>query len=203
MQKPSFSLFHNGFITNFKELTDNNDLTDSEVIASLIDARLKLGQTLGQAIRHVCEIKLYGTWRLVILGANSLFITTNSGDFYLAQSVDSVKFSSEALPDSQKLKQNWLYEVNVASLQTQESPLVKKLELPASKDFYLDEIRASVNTVQFVTDFGAKFVTSDTVCLGGFDKAKEELILIKNLVVAAHGSSLIAAEYGAFILKYL
>jgi hypothetical protein len=77
------------------------------------------------------------------------------------------------------------------------------LDLPASKDFYLDEIRASVNTVQFVTDFGAKFVTSDTVCLGGFDKAKEELILIKNLIIAAHGTSLIAAEYGAFILKYL
>lgn len=41
------------------------------------------------------------------------------------------------------------------------------------------------------------------MCLGGFDKAKEELILIQNLLVAAKGSSKIAADYGAFICKYL
>lgn len=67
----------------------------------------------------------------------------------------------------------------------------------------MDEINAAVDTVQYVTDFGAKFLESDSVCLGGFDKAKEELVLIQNLIIAASGSSLIAAEYGAFILKYL
>ncbi len=55
---------------------------------------------------------------------------------------------------------------------------MKQLEPPKKADIYLDEIRAAVDTVQFVTDFGAKFVTNDSVCLGGFDKAKEELVLI-------------------------
>jgi len=39
--------------------------------------------------------------------------------------------------------------------------------------------------------------------LGGFERAKEELKLIKNLVIAANGSSAIAAEYGSMILRHL
>ena len=54
-----------------------------------------------------------------------------------------------------------------------------------------------------LTDFGAKFVTDDSVVLGGFDKAIDELVLIQNLIVAASGTSKIAADYGAFILKNL
>jgi len=73
----------------------------------------------------------------------------------------------------------------------------------ALKNTYLEEIKACVQTAQWVTDFGAKFVAEDQVCLGGFDKASEELHLIQNLVIAANGSSHIAAEYGAFILKHL
>ena len=34
---PKFSLFHNGFISNFKELAHEDQMTDSEVIAHLID----------------------------------------------------------------------------------------------------------------------------------------------------------------------
>jgi glucosamine 6-phosphate synthetase-like amidotransferase/phosphosugar isomerase protein len=42
-----FSLFHNGFISNFKELCGaNSDQTDSEVIASLIEECLLQGHTL-------------------------------------------------------------------------------------------------------------------------------------------------------------
>ena len=41
------------------------------------------------------------------------------------------------------------------------------------------------------------------VFLGGFEKAKEELVLIDNLVIAANGASFFAAEYGQFIMKAL
>lgn len=54
-----------------------------------------------------------------------------------------------------------------------------------------------------MTDFGSKFVADDQVCLGGFDKCQEELALIQNLVIAANGPSRIAAQYGAYILKFL
>jgi glucosamine 6-phosphate synthetase-like amidotransferase/phosphosugar isomerase protein len=39
--------------------------------------------------------------------------------------------------------------------------------------------------------------------LGGFERAKEELVLIKNLVIAANGPSFIAAEYGAVLMRHL
>ena len=39
--------------------------------------------------------------------------------------------------------------------------------------------------------------------LGGFEHAHEELRLIQNLVVAANGSSKIAADYGAYLMKEL
>lgn len=39
--------------------------------------------------------------------------------------------------------------------------------------------------------------------LGGFDHAAEELKLIQNLIICALGSSRIAAEYGAYIMKTL
>ena len=39
--------------------------------------------------------------------------------------------------------------------------------------------------------------------MGGFERAKDELKLVQNLAIAANGSSLIAAEYGAMIMRSL
>ena len=39
--------------------------------------------------------------------------------------------------------------------------------------------------------------------LGGFERAKEELVLIQNMVIAANGPSVIAAQYGAYLLRHL
>jgi len=41
------------------------------------------------------------------------------------------------------------------------------------------------------------------VVLGGFERAKEELVLIQNLIIAANGPNLVAAQYGAFLMKHL
>lgn len=71
-------------------------MTDSQVIAYLIDEKLNEGQPLGQAIKSVCETRLYGTWRLAILGSEKLYLATNSGDFFLGKNEDTVIFSSEA-----------------------------------------------------------------------------------------------------------
>ena len=54
-----------------------------------------------------------------------------------------------------------------------------------------------------VSDDGQKFISDHQVVLGGFERAKEELVLIQNLVIAANGPSQIAAEYGAMILRHL
>jgi glucosamine 6-phosphate synthetase-like amidotransferase/phosphosugar isomerase protein len=39
--------------------------------------------------------------------------------------------------------------------------------------------------------------------LGGFDRAKEELRLVENLVIAADSQSKAAADYGAHIMRHL
>ena len=44
-----------------------------------------------------------------------------------------------------------------------------------------------------VTEDGAKFLSDHQVILGGFERAKQELTMIKNMLVAANGTSLIAA----------
>lgn len=54
-----------------------------------------------------------------------------------------------------------------------------------------------------VTDDGAKFISDHQVVLGGFERAKEELSLIQNFIIAANGPSYIAAEYGAFLMRHL
>ena len=50
---------------------------------------------------------------------------------------------------------------------------------------------------------GQKFISCHQVYLGGVEHSKEELKIIQNMVVAALGPSLIAAEYGAYVMRHL
>lgn len=66
-----------------------------------------------------------------------------------------------------------------------------------------EEIYESIDAVDQATDFGGKFISNHQVVLGGFEKAKEELMQIQDLVISALGTSNIAAEYGAYIMRQL
>jgi len=68
---------------------------------------------------------------------------------------------------------------------------------------FQEEIFGSIDAIDMVFDNGSRFMSSHQVLIGGFDKAKDELKIIQNLVIAANGPTKIAAEYGAFLLKYL
>ena len=74
----------------------DQQMTDSEVIAYLIDEFLQQGLSLSDAIKSVCEKKLLGTWRLAILGTNKLYIATNSGDFFVGKHDGYLIYCSEA-----------------------------------------------------------------------------------------------------------
>ena len=56
-----------------------------------------------------------------------------------------------------------------------------------------EEILESIDAINAVTDDGAKFISDHQAVLGGFERSKDELKLIQNLVIAANGTSLIAA----------
>lgn len=101
-----FAVFHNGFVSNYKELAlelfpfkDPNkiNLTDSELIALMIGKQLDQGVDLTNAIKNVLQAKLIGTWHLVIvpidpkLGVTDrIFLTKNAGPFYIGRSPEQV-----------------------------------------------------------------------------------------------------------------
>jgi len=66
-----------------------------------------------------------------------------------------------------------------------------------------EEIYESIDAVDQATDFGSKFISNHQVVLGGFEKAKQELIQVQDLIIQAKGASSIAAQYGVYIMKEL
>lgn len=66
-----------------------------------------------------------------------------------------------------------------------------------------EEIVESIDSIELVTDFGNKFISDNQVYLGGFYKNRSELMLIEDLIISATGTSIIAAQYGAFIMREL
>lgn len=66
-----------------------------------------------------------------------------------------------------------------------------------------EEIVGGIDSIELVTDYGGKFISDNQVFLGGFQKSRTELMLIDDLMISAIGSSKIAAEYGAYIMREL
>jgi glucosamine 6-phosphate synthetase-like amidotransferase/phosphosugar isomerase protein len=59
-------------------------MTDSQLITAILAAQIDKGLPLRDAIKHLVEHKLLGTYRLAILeleNPNTLFLVKNSGDF--------------------------------------------------------------------------------------------------------------------------
>ena len=66
-----------------------------------------------------------------------------------------------------------------------------------------EEIFEAIDAIDLATDFGGKFISDNQVILGGFEKSKQELMLVEDLVISANGTSCIAAKYGAHIMRHL
>lgn len=74
-EKTRVAVFHNGFVTNFKELAlelyphkdpTKSTLSDSEIIALVLGKLLDQGMDIKEAITTLVETKIIGTWRMVI-----------------------------------------------------------------------------------------------------------------------------------------
>lgn len=122
--KNRIGVFHNGQIANcedlIRELKDNGvevekNLTDSQLVTTLISAELDKTNSLKSAIKNVVEQKLLGTYRLAIIemaNPDSVFFVKNSGDFALAQSKanDEILISSDLkLFEQQTLKSGFTH----------------------------------------------------------------------------------------------
>ena len=179
---------------------------------------LDQGMDLKTAIQTMIETKLIGTWRLAISLVSQpdrIYLTKNVGPLYMGTSQDSIVFCSDQTILAEqserftfkKLKNNILYEVTdecvIEQTQLQKRIVVNRKPKRGYSHIFEEEIFESIEAMSTVTDDGAKFISDHQVVLGGFERAKEELLLVQNLVVAANGPSFIAAEYGALLMRHL
>ena len=100
-QQERVAVFHNGFVTNYKELAkelfpqrnpDKSTLSDSELIALMLGKFLDSGMDAKTALQTIIETKLIGTWRIaviVVAEPNKLFFTKNVGPCFMGKSEQS------------------------------------------------------------------------------------------------------------------
>ena len=105
-QQERVAVFHNGFVTNYKELAkelfpnknpDKSTLSDSEIIALMIGKFLDQDMDV-TALKTLVETKLIGTWRIavmVVAEPNKLYFTKNVGPFYMGKSEHSIVLCSD------------------------------------------------------------------------------------------------------------
>ena len=101
------AVFHNGFVTNYREIAkelfphkdpSKSTNSDSELIAIMLGRYLDQGMDLKTAIQTMIETKLIGTWRLAISLVSQpdrIYITKNVGPLYMGTSQDSIVVCSD------------------------------------------------------------------------------------------------------------
>ena len=143
-----------------------------------------------------------------------LYFVKNSGDIILGKNDNEVVVTTEdiffqqpgiELKDTYKLPSNHLLTLRddlTYSVEKLEKKMTVERKPKAGYDFiFEEEVYESADAVN--SAISQKFISSHQVYLGGFEPAKEELKLVQNLIINATGSSRIAAEYGAYIMKQL
>ena len=108
-QRERVAVFHNGFVTNYKELArelfpdrnpDKSTLSDSELIALMLGKFLDQQMDIKTALKTLVETKLIGTWRIavmVVAEPNKLYFTKNVGPFYIGRSEHSLVLCSDRI----------------------------------------------------------------------------------------------------------
>ena len=117
----------------------------------------------------------------------------NSGDFVIGQGKegDEIIVTSESLIfksldhkfTKTDIPNNHILDVNSENCKFTFEKLEKKIKVERNPKALFDhimqeEIYGSIDAVDQATDFGSKFISNHQVVLGGFEKAKEELIHI-------------------------
>lgn len=101
------AVFHNGFVTNYKEIAkelfphkdpSKSTMSDSELIALMLGRYLDQGMDLKIAIQTLIETKLCGTWRMtvtLVAEPDKIYVTKNAGPFYMGKSEDALVICSD------------------------------------------------------------------------------------------------------------
>ena len=180
------------------------------------------GKTLKEALQIVVEQKLLGTYQIAVMeisNPQSLFFVKNSGELILAHNKtnDEIVVCNDPKLFSVSLAGQNLTQIEIPINQILEvtkdckftfQQLQKQITIErnpkATYDHIIqEEIYESIDSVDKATDFGGKFISPHQVFLGGFEKSKDSLETVEDLLIQGVGTSYIAAQYGAFVMREL
>lgn len=139
-----------------------------------------------------------GTYRITAMELNNpsqLIVIKNSGDFSLciAKNNDEIIVSSESslfndlhinhkFNHSIPIPNNQILEINQDCTYSFEKVdkliQISRNPKPMFDHIIQEEIFESIDSIELVTDFGGKFISDNQVYLGGFQKNRQELMLI-------------------------
>lgn len=195
--------------------------TDSEVIAQLIGWELEMGtgKDLPTAVRRTLPL-LEGTYGLVIMGARSMVAVSNGSPlclgigektsyFLASEQVAFARHTRDFVP----VRDNELVVIEDGNLSIDSRPLDQNRVQKFHGDsisltpypythWTLKEIMEQPDALTNSLNFGARLFESK-VKLGGLEKNLERLQPIRNLVLAACGTSLHACQFAAQVMRSL
>lgn len=219
------ALVHNGIINNAHKLRlelESKGIvfkseTDTEVIAHLVGQELDSDpdMDLKQAVTNTVA-RLDGTWGLGVIARENpeeLVVACNGSPMVIGLGTDHVYVASETAAFNRHTK-------NFISMQDGEIAVITPTECsldrarveqapdhgvetsPAPYDHWtLYEALQQPMAIARALAFGGRMTDSSGIVLGGLDRNRDRLSLIRNMVFAACGTSLYASQYGAKLMR--
>ena len=219
------ALVHNGVINNALELRQEIESkgivfkseTDTEVIAHLVGLELDSdpGMSLKDAVTNTVA-KLDGTWGLGVIARENpeeLVVACNGSPMVIGLGADHIYVASETAAFNRHTK-------NFISMRDGEIAVITPTEcsldrarveqapdhgVETSPDPYdhwtLYEALQQPMAIARALAFGGRMTETHGVVLGGLDRNREKLSLIRNMVFTACGTSLYASQYGAKLMR--
>lgn len=222
--KHRIGLVHNGTINNCHEL--RNELiakglkftseTDTEVIAKLVGLYLDEGMDTRNALKHALS-RCEGTWGLAIVNRErpeEIVVACNGSPMVIGLGNGRTYIASETSAFS-KYTKNFIAmkDGELGVVTCGDSSLdISRVEVAPENDvllsphpyphFTLKECLEQPESIARAMSYGARMDGSQVI-LGGLDKHRKELSLIRNMLLTGCGTSKFASEYGAKIMRDL
>jgi glucosamine--fructose-6-phosphate aminotransferase (isomerizing) len=225
-RKERIALVHNGTIENATELRDQlksehgiefKSQTDTEVIVQLIGVYMDTGLDVMDALKKAMEI-LEGTYGLAILSRDKpdqIVAARNGSPLVIGIGKDQMFVASEHTAFGRHTSEYIsLNDGEVAVVTAKNMDLdMSRIENAPKEDILLSpapydhwtirEIMEQPEAVARALNYGGRLSSGSDVCLGGLESNYNMLLGIRNLVIAACGTSFFAGQYGAALMRYL
>lgn len=201
--------------------------TDSEVVAQQIGFFLDQGRTLKVAIENTLSM-LDGTWAFVIISKDEpdkMYACRNGSPLLIGVSPGKMFFASQDDAFTRHTRDMISLEngefavisssgiVEIIGKTKMESDIKSRIQKSEAEKsdlsphphpyWTIKEILEQPMTLARALNYGGRIIGESNVRLGGLEQNKSWLQDIRNLVIAASGTSFYSALYGAMLMRHL